>query len=894
MHHVFLDASRTAAVCAAMARREVRLGRTLATALKSGTHRADVIGSFARRIERLVSSTSASCGRSGASSKKWLGAPRLTTHRRAYASDADVDLRTASFVIWGANTGVGKTLVSGGLAQAARRAGTPTLFLKPVQTGFPEDSDAEFVARVAKGVETMGEHAAVAASTSPSGPFEGETPMWAHTMYAWRKAAGPHVSAALEGRPVMDEEIVRMTGKYLQEFANKTCRSDSRPLALIETAGGVASPGPSGNLQCELLRALRLPAILVGDGSLGGISTTTAAYESLYARGYDIVAIAMADDGLANHRAMVNILPCQTPITVLPALPLQGEADAWLEKSKPAFDNLVKQLINSHEGRLETLRKLPDEALKTFWWPFTQHAMVERDAVTVIDGRYGEDFAIYAKSAGISHDGSVLLRFDGAASWWTQGFSPELQQELVSTATHAAGRYGHVMFPENVHEPAVNATKALLEGPGRGWASRVFYSDNGSTATEVGLKMAFRKYYVNAGLLAKDGDQRAEDLKILGRKDLPPLRILALDGSYHGDTLGAMDMQSPSIFTGPMQTPWYQPRGLFLHPPSLAIRNGHWTVALPSTGITPDTDPLFSENAHDVSVHTSWTNKADAFDMSARQDTPLAREYTRAIESVFEQAERDAKSASISHIGALIMEPVLHGAGGMVLVDPLFQNILMKACRARGIPIVLDEVFAGIWRLGTEGAWEIIGEKPDISCYAKLLTGGLMPMSATLATEDVYSAFYGPGKEQGLLHGHSYTAYPMGCAVAAKALSLYKDAGKNPNLIGSSGKESASSPALSLGELWDEDKLKEMSKLSNVRRVIGQGCVLAVELEVEGDGGYSSNAAREVVMRLRNHSIQARPLGNVVYLMCAPTTSKSRCDRLLVSLTKELRPIPSL
>lgn len=875
-----------------MARRDGRLGRTIATAL-TGTHELNVYSSFTRRIERLVPSSSATCwSHSGVSGKKWLGGSRLTSHRRAYASDADVDLRAASFVIWGANTGVGKTLVSGGLAQAARRAGTPTLFLKPVQTGFPEDSDAEFVARVAKGVSTMGEHASIAASASAAGPFEGEAPMWAHTIYAWRKAAGPHVSAALEGRPVSDEEIVRMTAKYLREFANKSYSGNIRPLALIETAGGVASPGPSGTLQCELLRALRLPAILVGDGSLGGVSTTTAAYESLHARGYEIIAIAMADNGLANHKAMANILPRQIPITVLPPLPLQGEADAWLEKSKPAFNNLVRQLMNSHEARLETLRKLPDEALKSFWWPFTQHAMVERDAVTVIDGRYGEDFAIYAKNSGISHDGSVLLRFDGAASWWTQGLSPELQQELVSTATHAAGRYGHVMFPENVHEPAVNATRALLEGPGRGWASRVFYSDNGSTATEVGLKMAFRKYYVNAGLIAKDGNRRAEDLKTHGRKNLPPLRILALDGSYHGDTLGAMDMQSPSIFTGPMQTPWYQPRGLFLRPPSLAIRNGHWTVALPNDGISSDTYTPFSGNTSDVSVHTSWTNKVDAFDMSARQDTPLAREYAQAIESVFEQADRDVKGDSTQRIGALIMEPVLHGAGGMVLIDPLFQNILMKACRTRGIPIVLDEVFAGIWRLGTEGAWEIIGEKPDISCYAKLLTGGLMPMSATLATEDVYSAFYGPGKEQGLLHGHSYTAYPMGCAVAAKALSLYKDADKNPNLIASSGKTSESSPTLSLGELWDEEKLKEISKLSNVRRVIGQGCVLAVELEVEGDGGYSSNAAREVVMRLRNRSIQARPLGNVVYLMCAPTTSKSRCDSLLASLSKELRPIP--
>ena len=812
--------------------------------------------------------------------------------RRALATRAarDVELTCAAFAVWGANTAVGKTLVSGGLARAARSAEAGTLFVKPVQTGFPEDSDAAFVARVSGGVESMGEHAAVAAGETARKGLEGDRGAWAHTEFAWRRAAGPHVSAAEEGRGVLDDDIVRATSRYLREFAEKMRANESgkqRALALVETAGGVASPGPSGTLQCELLRGLRLPAILVGDGRLGGISATTAAYESLHARGYDIVAIVMADDdGLANHKAMAKILPSETRVWALPPLPPEGQADAWLEDSKHTFDDLLKYITKWHDDRIKTLQSLPDEALTKIWWPFTQHAMVERDAVTVIDGRYGEDFAIYAQNTHSSKDGSIVLRFDGSASWWTQGLSPELQQELVRTATHAAGRFGHAMFPENVHQPAVDATTALLEGPGKGWAARAFYSDNGSTATEVGLKMAFRKFYVDAGFVSKDGNQRAKDLVNKGADDLPPLRIIALDGSYHGDTLGAMDMQSPSVFTGPMQTPWYQPRGLFLQPPSLAIREGRWNVALPRDGLLNDGDRLFREGK-DVDENTSWTSKEAAFNIAARLDSPLAKEYKIAIDKVLERAAKDAKDNNMGHVGALIMEPVLHGAGGMVLIDPLFQNILMKSCRERKIPVVLDEVFAGIWRLGTEGAWEIIGEKPDISCYAKLLTGGLIPMSATLATADVFDAFYGPGKAQGLLHGHSYTAYPMGCAVAAKALSMYKDPAKNRNVIVSKS-SSTGEPTSVLRELWDEDALKKISTLSNVRRVIGQGCVLAVELEVEGEGGYSSNAARDVVMRLRPHSIQARPLGNVVYLMCAPTTSKDACDVLLSALATEL------
>ena len=109
-----------------------------------------------------------------------------------------------------------------------------------------------------------------------------------------------------------------------------------------------------------------------------------------------------------------------------------------------------------------------------------------------------------------------------------------------------------------------------------------------------------------------------------------------------------------------------------------------------------------------------------------------------------------------ARVAALVMESILHGAGGMDLIDPLFQRTLIKVCRERRLPIVLDEVFAGIWRLGAEGAWELLGEKPDIACYAKLLTGGLVPLAATATSEEVYDAFRGPAKQNALLHGRAW------------------------------------------------------------------------------------------------------------------------------------------
>lgn len=111
------------------------------------------------------------------------------------------------------------------------------------------------------------------------------------------------------------------------------------------------------------------------------------------------------------------------------------------------------------------------------------------------------------------------------------------------------------------------------------------------------------------------------------------------------------------------------------------------------------------------------------------------------------------------------MEPVMQGAGGMNFVDPLFQTLLGEACRARGIPVIADEVFSGLWRLGHASASAALGLRPDIACFAKLLTAGMVPLSVTLASEAVFKAFEGDTKAESLLHGHSYTAHPAGCQV---------------------------------------------------------------------------------------------------------------------------------
>ena len=826
-----------------------------------------------------------------------------------------INVSYPAFQVWGSNTAVGKTLVSGGVINAAAKSSSSScLYLKPVQTGFPEDSDAQFVADCVHSGEsesggssikrrvTTGAHAAKCRSVSTETTTTSDmttddttiTNVWCHTEFAWKIAAGPHIAEKLEGRPVTDEDVVNAVRNRLEEFYNNdTNNNNNNKFALVETAGGVASPSSSGNLQSNVLARCRLPAILVGDGRLGGVSVTLTSYESLLLRGYDVACIVLSNEGYDNHEAIAKNVPSNVKVFSLPKLPHEGDGQKWVHAQNDAFRDMYAHLVQWHEKRVEKLNGVAKDALDTLWWPFTQHEMVKKDMVAVIDGRSQDDFVIYdQKTETVQH------RFDAAASWWTQGITGDKANESLHRALmHACGRYGHVMFPENAHVPALEAAKGILNGPAKTWGKRVFFSDNGSTATEVGIKMAFRQRYVNLGLLSKDGIERAEqanDANVLNA--LPKLRILALDGSYHGDTLGAMDMQSPSIFTGSLQTPWYEPRGLFLNAPTIGLKNQKWTVECAEELVVAGGSGQTSSTA--AVVLDRFENKADVFDVKKRKASSAAARYQALIDSVLDNAERLGKSGEAPEIGGLIMEPVLHGAGGMILIDPLFQSILMQKCKERKIPVVLDEVFAGIWRLGVEGAWELLDyETPDISCYAKLLTGGLVPMAATVTTEEIFDSFYGPGKPQALLHGHSYTAYPIGCAVAAQALKVYTDETMNPNLSSSSSSFTSSSTTTSksrrsirLNEFWDETTLKRLSALDSVERIISVGCVFAMELKVPDGGptGYASNIAKDVVLKLRKYGIQARPIGNVLYLMASPTTPRESCNRMLRAVVEEL------
>lgn len=246
------------------------------------------------------------------------------------------------------------------------------------------------------------------------------------TMYGWKEALSPHLVAERENARVEDDELLGMLKGCL---GSELESEKGEVLCVIETAGGVASPGPSGSLQCDLYRPFRFPAILVGDGRLGGISATISAYESLKLRGYDVVAVVFEDHGLVNEGPLSSYLRRRVPVLVLPPIPkeMSNNLMEWFQKALSTFQSLEEIMQSAFLERTSRLRNMRRKAHDIFWWPFTQHKLVPEENVTVIDSRCGENFAVHKVNNNVD---LITQQFDACASWWTQG--PDATLQVVS------------------------------------------------------------------------------------------------------------------------------------------------------------------------------------------------------------------------------------------------------------------------------------------------------------------------------------------------------------------------------------------------------------------------------------------------------------------------------
>ncbi|MBM3773358.1 MAG: adenosylmethionine--8-amino-7-oxononanoate transaminase [Acidimicrobiia bacterium] len=416
---------------------------------------------------------------------------------------------------------------------------------------------------------------------------------------------------------------------------------------------------------------------------------------------------------------------------------------------------------------------------RVVWHPYTQM----RTSPPPIPIVRGEGVYLFTE------DGQRLL--DGFSSWWVtiHGHS---HPRLNAALSRQAAQLEHVVFASCTHTPAVELAERLISVVPPG-LTRVFYSDNGSTAVEVALKLAVQ-YWGNRG-----EHQRR--------------RFIALRHAYHGDTVGAMSASEDSIFTRPF-------------------------------------DSLLFDV---IRAQAPYCYRC-----------PLARERaTCGIACLGEAtpASPETLGELLAHhgdsIAAVLVEPMLQGAGGMIVWPAEFLSGVRRLCDRYGVLMIADEVLTGFGRTGSLFACEHAAISPDIMCLSKGLTAGYLPLGATVTTDGIYQAFLSDDRTKTFFHGHSFTANPLACAVAVESLRMFEDSDVLTHVRALEG--------------WLRRGLEPLSVLPVVGDVRVLGGVGVLELvsdrATKAGGGYLDDVGPRLTRELLARGLLLRPLGNVLYVM---------------------------
>jgi len=438
---------------------------------------------------------------------------------------------------------------------------------------------------------------------------------------------------------------------------------------------------------------------------------------------------------------------------------------------------------------LERTERLRRQDKSTIWHPFTQMSDWEADSPTVVSR--GEGNYLY--------DTEGNRYFDGVSSLWVNLFGHR-RREIDEAVREQLDRMAHSTFLGLTHEPAIELAGKLLAIAPAG-LSRVFYSDNGSTAMEIAVKMAFQYWRQTDG-----GGGRTE--------------FLGLTGAYHGDTIGSVSAGGIDLFHGIFR-PLLFPVGRLPMPHCYRCPYG------------------------------------------------LARSACR-LHCADRMEERVRERAG--SLAAVIVEPLVQGAAGMIRMPEGYLARLRAVTRGCGILLICDEVATGFGRTGTVFACDREGVSPDILAVAKGLTGGYLPLAATLTTEAVYRAFLGRYDEfRTFFHGHSYTANPLGCAAALATLAIFD----REDVLGTVGRLSSVLEA-------ELSPLAEHPHVGDIRQI---GLMAGIEI-VRDRSSREPFPPRErigqrVVRKIRERGILLRPLGDVIVLM-PPLSSTEEEIRNLV------------
>ena len=421
---------------------------------------------------------------------------------------------------------------------------------------------------------------------------------------------------------------------------------------------------------------------------------------------------------------------------------------------------------------------LKDLDLSCIWHPCTQmhdhEANIPLIPIKKAQGVYLYDF----------EDKAYL---DCVSSWWVNLFghcnpyiNAKLKEQLASLEP--------TIFAGFTHKPIIELSRRLL-GLLDSKFGKCFYADNGSSAIEVALKMAFHA-------CAIQGERKT--------------KFLCLENAYHGETIGALSVGDVGIYTQVYQ-------------------------------------PLLLE-----------TLKVKA---------PSGEDYAESLESLKSLLQRHK-----DEIAAFVLEPLIQCAGNMNMYSAKFVQEAVKMCQEAGVYVIFDEIAVGFGRTGSLFAYEQCGVVPDFLCLSKGITGGYLPLSVVITSDEIYKLFYAPYEmHKAFLHSHSYTGNALACACANAVLDIFQ----NDNVLGKN--------AILSRFIWE--KLQILQEFDFVRNLRHQGMVFAFDLV----GFEGERKGLEVFNKGLGKGLLLRPLGNTIYLMPPYVLTKEQASYIIESLVAILK-----
>jgi len=659
--------------------------------------------------------------------------------------------------ITGTDTGIGKTVVSGGLALALKGRGINIGVMKPFETGLSrkngkwELQDGEFL----KNMAGRTDHDCLV------------------TPFCFDKPLSPFAAAELDHTKIDLEKVYHA-------YAELSSRVE---LVLVEGAGGIMAPVKNDYLFANLAKDLNIPIIIVSKPGLGTINHTLLTIKAAQFFGLEIIGIIFSRSNNSDRDISEKTNP--EIIKIFSGIPLLGSVPFIPSLNRENLSKVIEKhidinnIISYIEGKNgEHLNKsdLEENDKKYVWHPFTQMQDWIKETPIVIER--GE------KNYLIDDRGKRYL--DGVSSLWVNVHGHQ-KKEINQAIINQINKIAHSTLLGLANVPSIELAERLVNITPQG-LNKVFYSDNGSTAVEVGLKIAYQYWKQKSPRFSKK------------------TKFISLVNAYHGDTLGSVGVGGIDLF--------YQ-----IYKPIIIN-----SIKAPSP---------YCYRCH------------------------LKKEFP-ACELVCVNELEETIMKENEKIAALVIEPLMQGAAGMLKAPPGYLKRVRDICSMHNVLLIADEVATGFGRTGKMFACDHEGIEPDIICLAKGITGGYLPLAATLTKEEIFNGFCGDYDElKTFFHGHTYTGNPVACAAAIANIDLFE---KEKTLIRLQDKIQLLS-----------EKLRPIGELSHVGEIRQAGFMVGIEVvqNKESREAYSwqKKIGIKIIMEARKKGVIIRPLGNVIVLM---------------------------